>query len=85
MEITIITEISSLFRNFLDNSLINNINKTDNPINIDITPKIGYRFNKNFTLNNTLKLGYTLDYSQITNGAVHRYGAEISSEGVFTF
>ena len=82
IEMSYLIEISSKFHNRLDNLPIN---KVDNPIGIDLTPKIGYRFNKNFTLSGIVRLGYSADYSQITKETVHRYAAELTLEGLFSF
>jgi len=59
--------------------------KVDNPIDLLLTTKLGYKFNKNFSLYSLLKFGYSIDYSQLTLDRVNRFGGEVSLEGIFTF
>jgi|GEM_PF-3775542 len=82
VEISFLTDISSTFHIRLDNLPVNQV---DNIINIEFTPKVGYRFNKNFTLTSITKFGYTLDYSQLTKKFVNRFGAEFILQGVLSF
>lgn len=82
IEISFLTELSSAFHNRLDNR---DIDKVDNPIDLEFTPKIGYRFNRNFTLSGVTKYGYSLDYSRTTDKVVHRFGAEFYLEGKLSF
>jgi hypothetical protein len=82
VEISFLTDISSAFHTRLDDLPINQI---DNIINITFTPKVGYRFNRNFTLTGIIKLGYCLDYSQVSDKFVNRFGAEFILQGVLSF
>jgi hypothetical protein len=82
VEISFLTSISSTFHNRLDNREINQI---DNPLNLIFNPKVGYRFNRNFTLSGINRFGYYIDYSQKTKDVVHRFAAEFIVEGVMTF
>ncbi|MBN2544632.1 MAG: hypothetical protein JXB50_02465 [Spirochaetes bacterium] len=59
--------------------------KIDNPIDLLFTTRLGYKFNKNFSLFSQLKFGYSVDYSQLTLDRVNRFGGEASLEGIFTF
>ncbi len=59
--------------------------QVDTPLELIITSKLGYRFNKNLTLNGIIKLGYSLDYSRFLNLYVHRFGTEMILEGIMTF
>jgi len=59
--------------------------KVDNPIDLLFTAKFGYKFNKNFSLYSLMKFGYSIDYSQLTEDRVNRFGGELSLEGIFTF
>lgn len=82
LEMSFLTRLSARFHNRLDSLTVTTV---DNPLDLKITPKIGWRFNKNFTITGILNLGYSLDYYQATDSFVHRLGMEFSIEGVWYF
>lgn len=81
-ELSLLLQAGSFFHNMIGDWITTIV---DNPIKIDFTPKLGYRFNHNFTLNGTIHLAYSLDYSQREFKYVSRFGAEFVLEGNLSF
>lgn len=81
VEITAVLELLSKFYTII----IGTADSNDAPIEIFLTPTIGYRFNRNITVSGILKLGYGYDYNKNTEKYIHRFGAEVAVEGVLSF
>lgn len=81
VELTVILELLSKFYT----TILGTTDLNDAPIEILLTPTIGYRFNRNISVGGIFKLGYGFDYNKNTAKYIHRFGAEVAVEGVLSF
>lgn len=81
IELLIKFELNSLFYTRIDKITENR----DIPLTITIEPRLGYRFNKYITISGNLRLGYSLEYSQVIKNITNRFGLEFFINGSFRF